>query len=132
MQVGDIRTWERTFTAKDARLFEQVSKDHGIQYILPDEQGRIMVHGLLTATLPSKISGELNYVAREMALDFVRPVYIGDTISCKILITNVQDNEHGTHISADLSCYNQNDEIVLTGHTTGVLRDYKSMVVGLN
>ena len=26
MQVGDIRTWERTFTAKDARLFEQVSK----------------------------------------------------------------------------------------------------------
>lgn len=132
MQVGDTRSWERTFTTGDARLFEQVSKDHGIQYILPDEQGRIMVHGLLTATLPGKLSGDLNYIAREMTLEFVRPVYIGDTISCTIIITRVQHEERGTNISADLFCRNQNGEAVLTGHTTGIIRDYKSMTVGLN
>jgi acyl dehydratase len=55
MQVGDISVWERTFTEEDVRLFTRVSGDQGIQHMKPDEQGRLQVHGLLTATLPTKL-----------------------------------------------------------------------------
>src|SRR5689334_12748160 len=77
MQVGDISVWERTFTEEDVRLFTRVSGDQGIQHMQPDEQGRLQVHGLLTATLPTKLGGDMNYIARQMVFDFLRPVFTG-------------------------------------------------------
>ncbi|HYR77252.1 MAG TPA: hypothetical protein VEM96_15565 [Pyrinomonadaceae bacterium] len=52
MKVGDIISWERTFSADDIRLFNKVSGDQGVHHVTPDEQGRLMVNGLLTATVP--------------------------------------------------------------------------------
>jgi 3-hydroxybutyryl-CoA dehydratase len=46
MKVGDIASWERTFTEDDIRLFNKVSGDEGVHHVTPDEQGRLMVHGL--------------------------------------------------------------------------------------
>jgi hypothetical protein len=31
-----------------------------------DEKGRLMVHGLMTASIGTKKEGDLNYIAREM------------------------------------------------------------------
>ncbi len=33
-----------------------------------------MVHGLMTASIGTKIGGDLNYIAREMVSEFLRPV----------------------------------------------------------
>ena len=49
-------TFERTFTREDVVLFTEVSKD---------EQGRFAVQGLLTSTLPTKIGGDYNVLARQ-------------------------------------------------------------------
>lgn len=57
LKVGDIITFERTFTVRDVELFTEVSGDKGIHHITPDEQGRLVVQGLLTATLPTKVEG---------------------------------------------------------------------------
>ena len=46
-----------------------------------------MVHGLLTATLPTKIGGDLNLIANEMIFRFHRPVFAGDTIRCEVTLT---------------------------------------------
>lgn len=54
-----------------------------------DEQGRLMVHGLLTASIGTKIGGDLNYIARNMNLDFLRPVFTGDTITCEATLSDV-------------------------------------------
>jgi 3-hydroxybutyryl-CoA dehydratase len=54
MKLGDIVSWQRTFSADDVRLFNTISGDEGVHHVTPDEQGRLMVHGLLTATLPRK------------------------------------------------------------------------------
>jgi len=64
MQVGDVRSWQRTFTEEDIRLFSRVSGDEGIHHMEYDERGRLMAHGLLTATLPTKIGGDMNFIAR--------------------------------------------------------------------
>src|SRR5207302_10861219 len=55
MKVGDVIGWERTFTEADIRLFNLVSGDEGTHHVKADERGRLMVHGLLTATVPTKI-----------------------------------------------------------------------------
>lgn len=39
-----------------------------------DENGRLMVHGLLTASIGTKVGEELHYIARELVSEFIRPV----------------------------------------------------------
>jgi len=56
MKIGEVITWERTFTEEDIRLFNRVSGDEGVHHVKPDEQGRLMVHGLLTATGAFRVS----------------------------------------------------------------------------
>ena len=56
MKIGDVITWERTFTREDIRPFNKVSGDEGVHHVTPDEQGRLMVHGLLTATGAYRVS----------------------------------------------------------------------------
>ena len=123
MQVGDITIWERTFTQEDVSLFALVSGDQGIHHMEPDEQGRLVVHGLLTATLPTKLGGDMNYIARQMVFDFMRPVFTGDTIRCEVTITHLEKVEGHTKMTANWVCYNQNGKEVLTGNTHGIIRE---------
>ncbi|HXZ03693.1 MAG TPA: enoyl-CoA hydratase [Ktedonobacteraceae bacterium] len=123
MQVGDVTVWERTFTEEDVRFFGQVSGDQGIHHVETDEQGHLMVQGLLTATLPTKIGGDLNYIARQMVFDFLRPVFTGDTIRCEVTITHLEKVESHTSMKAKWVCRNQQGKEVLTGHTHGIIRD---------
>src|ERR687895_1419736 len=86
MKVGDVVSWERTFTPEDVRRFAEYSGDEGEHHSQPDEQGRLMAHGLLTATLPTKIGGDMNLIARELSFQFHRPVFAGDTIECVVTL----------------------------------------------
>lgn len=74
LKVGDIIRFERTFTKEDVEVFTKVSMDEGDHHTNPDEQGRLIVQGLLTATLPTKIGGDYNVLARTMNFEFLRPV----------------------------------------------------------
>ncbi len=123
MKVGDVTVWERTFTIDDVRLFGQVSGDQGIHHVELDEQGRLMVQGLLTATLPTKIGGDLNYIAREMVFEFLRPVFTGDTIRCETTITHFERVDGHTKMAARWVCRNQQGKEVMTGHTYGIIRN---------
>jgi 3-hydroxybutyryl-CoA dehydratase len=122
MQVGDVTFWERTFTEEDVRLFGQISGDLGIHHVEHDAQGRVLVQGLLTATLPTKLGGDINYIARQMVFNFLRPVYTQDTIRCEMTITHLEQAEGRINMSADLVCRNQHGKEVLTGHVTGIIR----------
>lgn len=122
LQVGDIITFERTFTAKDVELFTEISGDEGIHHLTPDEQGRLVVQGLLTATLPTKVGGDHNVLARNMTFEFLRPVFTGDTIICEVKIEKYEKQEKNrTAIRATFICTNQNEKEVLTGEFSGVI-----------
>lgn len=122
MQIGDVVAWERTFTAEDIRLFGQVSGDQGVHHVTPDEQGRLMVQGLLTATLPTKIGGDLNFLARELTFEFYRPVFAGDTIRCEVMTTSVDEREGNIYLGFKWVCRNQDGKEVMTGRGRGVIR----------
>ncbi len=123
MQVGDVTSWERTFSVEDVLLFGQISGDQGVHHVRPDEQGRLMVQGLLTATLPTKLGGDMNYIARTMSYEFLRPVFTGDTIRCEVTITRLEQVEGRIHMSANGACRNQHGKEVLRFQTSGVIRE---------
>ncbi|MCL4547612.1 MAG: MaoC family dehydratase [Bacteroidetes bacterium] len=122
MKVGDVVSWERTFTEDDVRLFGKLSGDEGIHHITPDDRGRIMVQGLLTATLPTKIGGDMNFIARELNFQFHRPVFVGDTVKCEVTMTQFEKEENVTKVSLKWVCTNQLGKVVLTGHTSGIVK----------
>lgn len=123
LKKGDIITFERTFTVKDVELFTEVSCDEGVHHITPDEQGRLVIQGLLTATLPTKIGGDNNVLARTMNFEFIRPVFTGDTIKCEVEIQDYewQEIKNRTSINTTFSCVNQDGKEVLKGSFSGVI-----------
>ena len=123
MKIGDIITFERTFTTKDVELFTEVSCDEGVHHITPDDQGRLVIQGLLTATLPTKIGGDANVLARTMNFEFIRPVFTGDTIKCEIEIQSYEweESKKRKSIGTTFTCKNQDGKEVLKGSFAGVI-----------
>ncbi|HDX9577367.1 TPA: enoyl-CoA hydratase [Bacillus pseudomycoides] len=122
LQVGEKITFERTFTKEDVVLFTKVSKDEGVHHVTPDEQGRFVVHGLLTSTLPTKVGGDYNVLARKMDFEFLRPVFSGDTIRCDVIIEQFElDEKNRTKITAAFTCMNQLEKEVLKGSFSGII-----------
>jgi 3-hydroxybutyryl-CoA dehydratase len=122
MKVGDVTAWQRMFTEDDVRLFNKISGDQGVHHVAPDEQGRLMVHGLLTATLPTKVGGDMNFIAREMKFQFHRPVFAGDTITCVVTVAELEPSDKYTSVRSEFVCRNQSDKEVMTGYALGVVR----------
>ncbi|MEH7781433.1 MaoC family dehydratase N-terminal domain-containing protein [Bacillus safensis] len=125
LNVGDVLQFERTFTKEDVEIFTKVSKDEGDHHLNPDEVGRLVVQGLLTATLPTKVGGDYNVLARTMNFEFLRPVFTGDTISCEVTIEKLEKKNNGrTSIFATFLCTNQNEKQVLSGNFAGIILGY--------
>jgi acyl dehydratase len=122
VEVGDKLSWSRTFTEEDIRLFLKLSGDEGVQHLVPDEQGRLMAHGLLTATLPTKIGGDMNFIARELTFQFHRPVFAGDTIVCEVELVELEPAEQFIHVVSKWVCRNQHAKEVMTGEARGMVR----------
>ncbi|WP_082233036.1 FAS1-like dehydratase domain-containing protein [Halobacillus massiliensis] len=123
MKTGDVYTWDRTFTKEEVIEFSRISGDQGRHHVEPDDQGRLMVQGLLTASLGTKIGGDLNYIAREMVSEFIRPVFSGDTITCEVTLTNVANADGFKKVEMKSVYLNQKGKEVLTGSSYGIIKD---------
>src|SRR5512141_2416136 len=114
MKIGDVKSCARTFTAEDIQVFNKVSGDEGVHHVNPDAQGRLMVHGLLTATIPTKLGGDMDFISREMLFQFHRPVFAGDTIRCDVTIVDFQPSNEYDSLRVEFVCRNQHDKEVMT------------------
>lgn len=123
VETGEVLTYSRTFTVEETLQFGEVSGDQGRHHVQKDEHGRLMVHGLLTASIGTKIGGELNYIAREMNMEFLRPVFTGDTITCEATLTNVQQQAGYKQLNVTSIYTNQKGKQVLLGNSKGIIRD---------
>ena len=121
LKAGDKLEAGRTFTADDVIAFGRLSGDRGRHHLVLDAKGRLMVHGLHTATLATEIGGSIDFVAREMVFDFQRPVFAGDTVTCTCTITDVEQQEGRRALQVGIRCVNQHGKEVLSGRTSGVV-----------
>ncbi|MGM9986091.1 MAG: MaoC family dehydratase N-terminal domain-containing protein [Bacillaceae bacterium] len=122
IQTGDIFKLERTFTIEEVLQFGEISGDVGRHHVELDEKGRLMVQGLLTASIGTKIGGQIHYIAREMICEFIRPVFTGDAITCAVTVTSAEQMEGYKKVSMESIYYNQHGKEVLIGSSHGIIR----------
>jgi 3-hydroxybutyryl-CoA dehydratase len=127
-QVGDKQSIEHTFTLEEVRAFAEASGDRGVQHLVPDAQGRLMVHGLLLGTLPTIVGGRMNFLAREMRFEFLRPVFTGEPVRCEVVVTRWEPAESRTLVSAEWECLNPAQQLVMRGGATGIVRTSSASV----
>lgn len=123
LKKGRVSEWRRTFTEQDIRDFAALSGDKGRHHLEPDAQGRLMAHGLLTATLPTKLGGDLDYIAAEMTFEFLRPVYAGEEMLCRATTTKVKNEKGRLAVCFTYVVTNPRGKVVLKGNTRGVIRE---------
>lgn len=119
---GATHVHERTFTREDVRRFGELSGDEQPIHTEPDAEGRLVVQGLLTATIPTKIGGDLEFLARRMEYDFRRPVYTGETIACEWTTESVVEREDRYEAAGTAVCRNEESVVVLSGSFEGIVR----------
>lgn len=122
-EAGDSFTVQRTFTREDVAQFADVSGDTQPRHDSAGD-GPVLVHGLLTATLPTQIGGDLEVLARTMSFEFQRPVYAGDTVRCTWTTDAVDERADRYEIEARVVCDRVEDatrEAVVTGSVEGLI-----------
>lgn len=122
LEAGDVVTVERTFTGEEVRQFAAVTGDEGSHHLEPDEQGRVLVHGLLTASMATEVGGSHDVLARTMEYRFHEPVYTGEQVRCDVEFTTVEEGDHGTEVAAEVT-WTRDGETVLTGSFDGLIRE---------
>ncbi|WP_255195388.1 MaoC/PaaZ C-terminal domain-containing protein [Halorarius litoreus] len=123
LSEGDVVTVTRTFEHRDVRQFAEATGDRGDHHLEADEAGRLLVHGLLTASLAAEVGGRYNVLARTMTYRFRKPVYTGETVRCATQFPTVEPREDGWEVAAELEYVREDDgAVVLTGSFDGVIR----------
>jgi 3-hydroxybutyryl-CoA dehydratase len=121
--AGDAFAVSRAFTEQDAMAFAGISRDYNPVHLddrfakAKNFQGRIC-HGLLVGSLLTEIGGQIGWLASGMNFRFRKPVYFGDTIECRFVITEIDERNRA---KADVVFRNQHDEVVIEAQVTGVV-----------
>jgi hypothetical protein len=69
----------RSIEVGDVQAFAELTEDRGVHHSA--EQQPAIAHGLLTASVATKIGGDLDFLSREMQqMTFLLPVRAGDVV----------------------------------------------------
>ena len=76
----------------------------------------------MVASLLTEIGGQIGWLAAEMNFRFKKPVFFGDTIECRLTITELDDRNRA---KAKAAFKNQRDEIVIEAYLAGIVPGLK-------
>jgi 3-hydroxybutyryl-CoA dehydratase len=122
LQIGDSAEFSKTVTETDIAMFAAISGDFNpvhvdAVYAAGTPFGARVAHGPLTLALCASILGMrlpgLGTVAVSNHIDYRRPVYIGDTITARVEVAQL-DRERNRATMA-ITWTNQDDTLVADG-----------------
>lgn len=118
---GTTFTVTRTFSEPQVAQFADLTRDYNPIHFDPrfvavkGFKDRIC-HGLLVGGMVTEVGGQIGWLASGMNFRFKRPVYMGETITCTLTITEVDEKGRAR---AEAVFVNQDQEVVLTAQLTG-------------
>ncbi|OLE54309.1 MAG: enoyl-CoA hydratase [Acidobacteria bacterium 13_1_20CM_3_53_8] len=130
LQVGKTASLSKTITDEDVRAFAQVTGDHNPVHLDDDfaqktRFGRRIAHGMLSASLISAVlANQLpgqGTVYLSQTLQFVAPVYLGDTVTARVTVTKVREDK--PIVMLETVCINQRDETLIKGEAVVLVQD---------
>lgn len=121
-EIGKSVSRTKTFTDSDVRAFAEISTDTNPIHLDDDYAketmfGKRIVHGMLSASLLSAVLANdfpgpgTIYLGQN--IKFAKPVFIGDTITATVTVTNFRENKG--ILSVDTVCTNQDGDTVISG-----------------
>jgi len=123
LEAGDSFTIKRTFTEADMTAFAGITRDYNPVHFderfaaVKNFNGRIC-HGLLVAAMLTEIGGQMGWLASVMNFRFKKPVYFGDTVACKLTITDIDDRNRARAIA---EYKNEDGVLVLEADLEGIV-----------
>jgi 3-hydroxybutyryl-CoA dehydratase len=121
--VGDSFTVQRTFTEADMTAFAGITRDYNPVHFdsrfstVKGFSDRIC-HGLLVASMLTEVGGQMGWLASAMNFRFKKPVYFGDTVTCKLTVTDIDDRNRARAIA---EYKNEDGVLVLEADLEGIL-----------
>lgn len=121
LKAGDRAVFTRTFTEADTMLFVGLSGDFNPHHVNAEfcaatKFGKPIVPGFLVGAMATHIGGQWAVLATQFHLDFLAPVYIGDTVTCEAVVASVSER-YKAHV--DFTCFNSGGTVVIKGHFLG-------------
>ena len=129
-KIGDEASLSKTITGDDIRRFADLLGDRNPIHV--DEAyarttpfGRPLAHGMLVASLVSTVlASELPgpgtvYLGQD--LRFRAPVFAGDTVTARAVVTAVRDDK--PIYTLETTCTNQDGEVVISGQAVVMWRN---------
>ena len=123
IEPGMTITFSRTFTGRDIDEFAVMTRDYNpchFEREYCESKGFIgpICHGLLVGSMICEPGGQWGWLATEMNFSFLKPVYMEDTITCTLEITEISERGYAR---ASAVFTNQTGEIVLKAGLAGFL-----------
>lgn len=133
VKVGDKISFSKSVTHDDLVKFADVTGDTNPIHLEEDYAGKTrfgkrIAHGMLSAGFISTVVGiklpqdDETAIYLSQSLRFMRPVYIGDTITTEVEVTAVDAERR--RVTLNTVCMNQNQEQVVTGEAIVLLDRY--------
>ena len=121
LEVGTRFRFSRTFTSDDVEAFGQLTRDDNpvhSEALWYEAKGfrEPLCHGLLVGSMLCDPGGQVGWLATGMSFRFLKPTYVGDTVTCEMTIVEV-DEKGFARAEAVLST--QRGDVVVTGELTG-------------
>ncbi len=120
IQIGAVETFTKTLTEGDMVTWVGMTGDLNPihidrEYAKDTRFGNVIVPGLLVAGLLSTVMTQSTFgnVYSSQTLKFLKPVYVGDTITAVGTVIDKLEEKHRVVIRTE--CFNQRDELVITG-----------------
>lgn len=120
--IGQRGTFSKTLMQSDVYNFAGICGDFNpihmdAQVAAQSCFGKQVCHGMLTASLISTVIGNImpgnGSVYLEQNIKFLKPVYLGDTITAKVEIIAIDAEKRILTLKTDE--YNQANELVVSG-----------------
>lgn len=132
IQIGETATYSKLLTAEDARLFAKTSGDTNPVHLDADYAkgtvfGACIGHGmwsgaLVSAAIATKLPGP-GSIYRSQTLKFIKPAYIGDTLTVTLIVTEKKDRVR--LLTLDCTVANQNGIKIASGTAEVIAPDQK-------
>ena len=128
LKVGQRASLEKTVTEEDLSHFIAITGDENPLHVDEDFAkqtffGQRIAHGMLSASLFSTLVGMhipgIGAIYRSQSLEFLRPVFIGDTLTAWFEIVSVNPDEERVDIKSWIE--NQDGQTVVEGKTVASL-----------
>lgn len=119
---GQHVTFTKTFTDEDVQRFIAITSDVNPLHVddafaAKTRFGRRVLHGMLTASIFSTMVGMLlpgtGAIYRSQTLNFLRPVYVDETVTAHFVVRSVDRDRHRLVIDAWIE--NEAGERVIEG-----------------